>query len=402
MKKQSAPNTPRRKPTNVSFNAVEDIKMISPVKSPHKPYTQGTELPDYPPWTSRETRELFEKAQELEAKKKTDKARSLLSSYYHNEALEFTTWAQLTPKELSLRLSILSELESLIKSHIPLASVALFGSTANRLALPGSDIDILISLPLVTVSHTYGLLYESIVAILQGSDLVEQVEAIRTAAVPIVQARHKATGISVDIVIEREDGLQGLCLVMALQKAYVELRPIYIIVKAMVSYKQVHKPWRGGVGSFVLINMIVSYLQHKLYKPKALGTLSTEPTLPELVIGFLRFFGEDLNMRRVGLSILGGGYLFDRRDDSLACGESNSAICPMIKSPLVPTDDLGTSVRQFQKILRPLFNAAAYAMMHWFAAPESDDDPYSESNKEVKRHVSFVEMLLPEARKMRK
>ena len=58
----------------------------------------------------------------------------------------------------------------------------------------------------------------------------------------------------------------------------------------------------------------------------------------------------------------------------------------MIMSPLNPTDDLGTSIRAFPKIIKPLFKVAAATLMK--AVDEGAP-------------MSFVEVLVPEARTLR-
>lgn len=136
----------------------------------------------------------------------------------------------------------------------------MFGSTANRLALPNSDIDVLICVEHVTDNTTYNLLFDAIYEIMRASGEFDELEPIKSSQVPIIQARHKKTGISLDIVIDREDGLQGLCLVASLQEVFPELRAIYLVIKAFLVNKNAHKPWKGGIGSFVLINLITAFL----------------------------------------------------------------------------------------------------------------------------------------------
>ena len=45
----------------------------------------------------------------------------------------------------------------------------MFGSTANRLALPGSDIDVIVCVDHVSQSSTYNLLFDTILLILMAS-----------------------------------------------------------------------------------------------------------------------------------------------------------------------------------------------------------------------------------------
>lgn len=147
----------------------------------------------------------------------------------------------------------------------------MFGSTANRLALPGSDIDVLITVPHIANSQAYSLLFEVVEKLLRSSKDFVEVNPITEAHVPIIQVTHKHTQVSVDIVINRDDGLQGLALVSILLNDFAELRPLYFLVKAYLVYKNIHKPWKGGIGSFVLINMLTCYLQLRHFKRLASG-----------------------------------------------------------------------------------------------------------------------------------
>ena len=53
-------------------------------------------------------------------------------------------WIEMSEEELKKRYNLKKHLEEMVKKYIPTAKVFMFGSTANRLAFPGSDIDILI------------------------------------------------------------------------------------------------------------------------------------------------------------------------------------------------------------------------------------------------------------------
>ena len=100
-----------------------------------------------------------------------------------------------------------------------------------------------------------------------------------------------------DIVINREDGLKGLSLVMTMIELFPELRPIYFVIKAFLKYKNMHKPYKGGIGSFVLINMIVAYLQSHYKK-------GNKPLyLQDHIIKFFEFYTNKLNFTEVGISI---------------------------------------------------------------------------------------------------
>lgn len=217
-------------------------------------------------------------------------------------------WIQLDDAEIKKRFELQLHLQAMIKAHLPTVNVYMFGSTANRLAFPGSDIDLL----LMGDNYAFGDLFKAIELIMLNSGEFEYVDAISTAQVPIIQAMHKKTDISMDIVINREDGLRGLSLVSTMLEEYVELRPIYFVLKAFLKYKNLHKPYKGGIGSFVLVNMIVVYLQthYKLGNPPMY--------LQDHIIKFLEFYVHKLEFSKVGVSIREGGFFFDKDHEYLS------------------------------------------------------------------------------------
>ena len=139
------------------------------------------------------------------------------------------------------------------------------------------------------------------------------------------------------------------------------------------------------MGSFVLINFISCFLQ-KEYKKRVLSI--QEPlALHALVINFLDYLGNILRHKKAGLSILYGGFAFNRFDESLRVGDSFGVSTPMLMSPLCPIDDLGISLRMFGQIIKPIFSKAALSL----GKHSTDNEIYK----------SFVEILIPEVRAFR-
>ena len=64
--------------------------------------------------------------------------------YFHSEIIDFKEWASLSEKDFDLRIAVFHEVESVILQRFPKCQVVMFGSTANRLALKGSDIDMMV------------------------------------------------------------------------------------------------------------------------------------------------------------------------------------------------------------------------------------------------------------------
>jgi DNA polymerase sigma len=80
-----------------------------------------------------------------------------------------------------------------------------------------------------------------------------------------------------------------------------ELQTLYFVAKVLLVSKNIHKPWKGGIGSFVLINLITAFLQDE-YKKKLEDSNPREAHY--LFIQFCRFIGFELKHKDVGVSIL--------------------------------------------------------------------------------------------------
>ncbi|CDW89117.1 poly rna polymerase [Stylonychia lemnae] len=319
-------------------------------------------LQKIPPWVNEQTLSI-----------KTKSARA----YFHSEVLRFVEWIQMSDAEIKQRYEILNEIEKLVQIKIPGTQLYMFGSTANRLAFSGSDIDILV----MNNDYGYANLYNHVLHIMVESNLFESIDDIRNTQVPIIQAQHKATGISMDIVMNRDDGLKGLSLVSTLISKYPELRPMYFVLKAFLKYKNVHKPYTGGIGSFVLINMIAFYLQMHY---KRVRDINEKVFLQDHIICFFKFFGRQLDIKFLGFSIRDGGFIFDKDHEYLGKeGNTREDFKLCIESPLQFSDDLGGSVRNIS-IIRKLFNLA------------SDVIRYNLLNSN-----SFVLLIVPEAYKLK-
>eukprot|EP00347_Sterkiella_histriomuscorum_P015534 403356668 len=273
------------------------------------------------------------------------------NAYFHSEILRFVDWIQMSDEELQKRYSLLSLLGNLIQAKIPETKAYMFGSTANRLAFAGSDIDVLI----MNDDYGYSNLYNHVLQIIVESREFDDIDDIRNTAVPIIQAKHIKTGICVDLVMNRDDGLKGLSLVTTLIKEFPELRPMYFVIKAFLKNKNLHKPYTGGIGSFVLINMITFYLQTHY---KRVGDLNKRVFLQDHIIQFFSLYGRQLRLKELGISIREGGFIFDKDDDCLKKENNDRTVFRLcIENPLEFFEDIGGQSRNIT-VIRKLFNFA--------------------------------------------
>jgi non-canonical poly(A) RNA polymerase PAPD5/7 len=96
--------------------------------------------------------------------------------------------------------------------------------------------------------------------------------------------------LNVDISVEsnKHNGLKCVNLVKSYLKEYTVLKPITIALKAILQSANLHNPNKGGLSSYGLILMVVSYIQSQ----KENFGLKNEPDLSgKIFYGFLKHYG---------------------------------------------------------------------------------------------------------------
>ncbi|GFR51554.1 hypothetical protein Agub_g13973, partial [Astrephomene gubernaculifera] len=169
----------------------------------------------------------------------------------------------------------------------PTARVVLFGSQAAGLALPGSDLDLVVLgvMPhLATPAEGFGAparntaanLLETLARRLRAAGLIRRHTLVR-AKVPIVKTfllsvdsagRPMGRGsaqMAADISIGAANGAAAVALVQRAVAWLPPLRPLCLVVKALLKEAGLNEVFTGGVSSYVLINMVIAHLQCEGY-----------------------------------------------------------------------------------------------------------------------------------------
>jgi len=225
----------------------------------------------------------------------------------HCECLEFCRFMSLTDEEMTTRTRVINEIQGIIRGIFPNTTVQYFGSQLSKTLTPTSDLDLVIMN--IDVKNPLTVLAEHI----RKSNIVSYMEVIANAKVPIVKFDHMESGISVDIVVNNDDGLTTGKLIQRLTREFPPLRPLIILLKTFLSQRKLNDTYTGGIGSFVLSVMIVSFLQHR-QKILAFQQLSSATwNLGSLLIEFFHLYGVKFNYAEVGISIRSGGSYFRKR-----------------------------------------------------------------------------------------
>ena len=140
--------------------------------------------------------------------------------------------------------------------------VHVIGSCATELYLPDSDIDLVVrsspSHPPLTLSDLHQL-----GAVLQP--LASSLTIISTASVPLIKLTHAHSSFTIDLTLEVDTGLHSTSLTLDYLDHFDTLQPLAIVVKQFLKARNLNDLYTGGLPSYTLILLIVSFLQ--LYRP---------------------------------------------------------------------------------------------------------------------------------------
>ena len=191
-----------------------------------------------------------------------------------------------------------------IKETYPSAELATYGSQATGLQLPDSDVDLVLlnmNLPHPKI-NAQGIRYNhtdkrrvvhaltKISASLQANTVVRSAVVIPGASIPIIKMED-LHGRGVDLTIGTRNGLDAVPAIEKLKAEYPPMRPLCLVMKAFLREKGLNDVFTGGIGSYMLVNMLVAHLQT--------AESSGAADLGVLLRGFFKLFGEKFDYSKV-------------------------------------------------------------------------------------------------------
>ncbi|XP_070502874.1 non-canonical poly(A) RNA polymerase protein Trf4-1-like [Chironomus tepperi] len=252
----------------------------------------------------------------------------------HQEIEQFYAHMLPTPLENAARLEVISRIESLIVKLFPHSSVEVYGSFRTALYLPTSDIDMVVigdwtHLPLRMLENEF---------IMNFIADPYTIKVLDKASVPIIKLTDKRTQIKVDISFNMKAGIQTAKMIREYKRQYPVLPKLVMVLKQFLLQHNLNEVFTGGISSYSLILMCISFLQlhpRQNFKNVNLGLLLLE---------FLELYGRNFNYMTTGISIKNGGRHVTKE---VLQKELNgdllrpSILC--IEDPLTPGNDVGKS-----------------------------------------------------------
>lgn len=270
----------------------------------------------------------------------------------HEEIEDFFQWMMPTKMEHDARVGVVARIQSLVCKLWPDTKVDIFGSFKTGLYLPTSDIDLVVSgkwpkPPL----HVLAEELES-----SGIPRLKSLLLLDKAAVPIVKMTDDKTGIKVDISFNTVNGIRAAELIKFYKKTYPPLAKLIYVLKQFLLQRSLNEVFMGGLSSYALILMAVSFLQlHPRPDVKQHNT-----NLGVLLIEFFELYGRNFNYAQSAIRLRDGGCYLPREQmmgqmPHLANQSTGVTLC--IEDPLDASNDVGKGSYYFQRVKESFENA---------------------------------------------
>lgn len=258
----------------------------------------------------------------------------------HEEIEDFYEYMSPTPAEKQMRKNLVDRIGDVIKDKFPGVEVDYFGSFRTSLFLPTSDIDMVLFGEWPGPPPLFALKEELINA---GICAPDGVKVLDKASVPIIKLTDRRTKVKVDISfsssVVKNNGIRSAELINGYMAEYNCLAKLVLVLKQFLLQRDLNEVFTGGISSYSLILMTVSFLQmHPRYRPK-----EEVPKLGVLLIEFFELYGKHFNYMETAIRVKDGGSYIPKEEMERTMPDGLTASVLCIEDPLQPGNDIGRS-----------------------------------------------------------
>lgn len=253
----------------------------------------------------------------------------------HEEITDFFRYISPRSEEEKMRLEVVDRIKGVIHDLWPSAEVQVFGSFSTGLYLPTSDIDLVVfgkweTLPLWTLEEA-----------LRKRNVADEnsIKVLDKATVPIIKLTDSFTEVKVDISFNVKSGVKAACLIKEFKEKYPVLPYLVLVLKQFLLQRDLNEVFTGGIGSYSLFLMAVSFLQLHYRE----DVCNPNINIGVLLIEFFELYGRNFNYLKTGIRIKDGGCYVakDEVQKNMMDGYRPSML--YIEDPLQPDNDVGRS-----------------------------------------------------------
>lgn len=290
----------------------------------------------------------------------------------HNEIVSFCHLVEPMPEEIRAREEMVERVRKLVQEIFVEPKIELFGSQATGLLLPSSDIDLVITIPEDNWRKDKGDTGTMTPRAFLAQKIRQEwllelsyLEVIENTKVPLVKLTHAPSSVSVDICFNQPSGPPAATYMKRYLDALPPLRPLTFVLKYYLAVRRLNEPYTGGIGSFLLQLMIVSFLQHRErhalnYRKPSLHNLGC------LLLEFLELYGNNFNYYTTGITVRHDGYYFSKgsRERKPYFWKESRPFLLAMENPLDTNSDVGTSSFRIQTIQRSMAHSYRTLLAH--------------------------------------
>ncbi|KAF7340984.1 Non-canonical poly(A) RNA polymerase PAPD5 [Mycena sanguinolenta] len=183
----------------------------------------------------------------------------------HQEIVPYISYVQPTPQENIARQALREVIQKALRHRFPDGEVKVFGSQATGLCLPhwNRDMDLVVmTREVIPAAEKKRPLFQ-LSTILKAKRVTTDVRVNHRARVPIITftSLPEFGSFNVDLGINNTDGPQAIAVVNEYLSKMPALRPLILIVKGFLSQRNLNSAAYGGLGSYAVICMCISFLQ---------------------------------------------------------------------------------------------------------------------------------------------
>jgi len=196
---------------------------------------------------------------------------------------------------------------------------------------------------------------------LKRAEITSKVTVISKAKVPIVKFVTNHGHLNVDISVNQGNGVKAGKIINGflqhMRGCGLVLRCLIVIVKAFLNQRGMNEVYTGGLGSYSIVCLAISFLQ--MHPKLRRGEIEPEKNLGVLVMEFFELYGCYFNYDEVGISVRHGGSYFSKRQRGWC--DSSKGLLLSIEDPTDITNDISKGSYGINKV-RQTF-AGAYVIM---------------------------------------
>lgn len=267
---------------------------------------------------------------------------------------DYLDYMRPTEAEHSLRQLTVQRISAVVVKRWPKARLLTFGSFETKLYLPSSDIDVVVECNECIAPHCLFVLRP----LLQQAKVASNIEVISRAKVPIIKLVDSLTGFNVDISFNVTNGVDSAALVCQFvedRRIGDAVRALMLLIKQFLVQRHLNEVFTGGLGSYGLLIMIVSFL--RLHPRLQSEDIRPEDNLGILLMEFLELYGKHFNFAEVGIGLsTTDTWYFPRQIDPFSFKGRPSLLC--LLDPQDNSNDVGRGSYNFQQIKHEFFRAA--------------------------------------------